>query len=140
MKTKSFYMLLLTPILLFANLDIEKVNEALSSIKSDKKLSYFSNDKKFITKLKIKKTASIKNADIILFPKDENSKKIVIVDSYSKLKKNKKSIGAIYVKKGRTQIMFIDERLKKNGLKIDNEKYQITECHLNPICFLNLKK
>ena len=139
MKTKYLYMLLLTPLFLFADLDIEKVNEALVSIKSDKKLSYFSNDKKFLTKLKIPKTTSIKNADIILFPKEKNSKKIVIVNSYSELKKNKKSIGAIYIKKGRTQIMFVDERLKKNGLKIVNKKYEINECHLNPICFLNLK-
>ncbi|NEW59932.1 hypothetical protein GSY74_01435 [Sulfurovum sp. bin170] len=140
MKTKYLYMLLLAPLLSFAELNIEKVNEALSSIESNKKLSYFSNNKNLLTKLKIKKTASIKKADILLFPKSKSSKKIIIVDSYSKLKENKKSIGAIYVKKGRTQIMFVDERLKKNGLRISNKKYRISECHLNPICFLKLTK
>jgi len=140
MKTKYLYILLLAPLFSFADLDIEKVNDALSSIKSNKELSYFSNDKKFLTKLNIPKSNSIKKADIILFPEGENAKKIVIVNSYSKLKKDKESIGAIYVKKGRTQIMFVDERLKKNGLKIINKKYQINECHLNPICFLKLTK
>ena len=89
MKTKYLYLLLLTPLLVFAELNIEKVNDALTSIKSSKKLSYFSNDKSLLTKLKIKKTTSIKEADILLFPKKKSSKKIVIEDSYSKLKKNK---------------------------------------------------
>jgi len=140
MKTKYLYLLLLTPLLVFAELNIEKVNDALTSIKSSKKLSYFSNDKSLLTKLKIKKTTSIKKADILLFPPKKSSKKIVIEDSYSKLKKNKNSIGAIYVKKGRTQIMFVEERLKKNGLSITNKRYRISECHLNPICFLKLTK
>ncbi|SFV51829.1 hypothetical protein MNB_SV-12-421 [hydrothermal vent metagenome] len=140
MKIKYLYILLLAPLLSFAELNIEKVNEALSSIESDKKLSYFSNNKSLMTKLKITKTDSIKKADILLFPKNKSSKKIIIVDSYSELKKDKKSIGAIYVKKGRTQIMFVDERLKKNGLRISNSKYRINECNLNPICFLNLTK
>jgi hypothetical protein len=140
MKSKYIYILLLTPLLLFADLNIEKVNEALTSISSSKKLSYFSNNKNLLTKLKVKKTSSIKKADILLFPKGKNYKKIVIVNSYKKLKKDKNSIGAIYVKKGRTQIMFVQERLKKNGLNISNKKYQISECHLSPICFLKLAK
>jgi len=140
MKTKYLYILLLTPLLTFADLNIEKVNDALSSIKSDKKLSYFSNDKTLLTKLKINKTTSRKKADILLFPKSKSSKKIVIEDSYSKLKKHRDSIGAIYVKKGRTQIIFVEERLKKNGLTISNKRYRISECHLNPICFLKLTK
>jgi len=140
MKRKYLYILLLTPLLTFAELNIEKVNDALISIKSDKKLSYFGNDKSLMNKLKIKKTSSLKKADILLFPKDKSSKKIVIEDSYKKLKNNKESIGAIYVKKGRTQIIFVEERLKKNGLRISNERYRISECHLSPICFLELTK
>jgi hypothetical protein len=138
MKKKYLYALIFTPLLLLADLNIEKVNDALSNIKSDKSLAYFSNNKTLLTKLKVSKTDSINKADVLLFPKKKNSKKIVIVDSYNKLKEDKNSIGAIYIKKGRTQIMFIAERLKKKGLKMTNSEYRISECHLNPICFLKL--
>jgi hypothetical protein len=142
MKRKYLYMLLLTPLLSFADLDIEKINAVLSSIESDKSLSYFSDNKRILGKLNIKKTDSSKKADVLLFPKGKNSKKIVIVDSYSKLKKDKKSIGAIYVKKGRTQIIFVNERLEEKGLSLPKQykKYCITECYLSPLCLLKLTK
>jgi len=140
MKKQKIYLLLLLPLLSFADLNIERVNSVLSAIKSNNKsLSYYTTDKSFLTKLKVPKSSSIKNADILLFPKNKNSKKIIIVDSYSNLKKNKKSIGAIYMKKGRTQIMFVDERLKAKGLKLSSKykKYIIKECYLKELCFLN---
>jgi len=142
MKMKYIYLLLLTPILAFSGINTKQVTDVLSHIKSEKTLSFFSTNKSFIDKLGVKKANSIKGADVLLFPKGKIDKKLVIVGSYSELQKNKKSIGAIYLKKGRTQIMFVGERLKKEGLKISDKykKYLITECHLNPVCFLKVTK
>ncbi len=140
MKKQKIYLLLLLPLLSFADLNIERVNSVLSAIKlNNKSPSYYTTNKSFLTKLKVPKSKSVKSADILLFPKNKNTKKMVIVDSYSNLKKNQKSIGAIYMKKGRTQIMFVDERLKAKGLKLSNKykKYIIKECYLKELCFLN---
>jgi len=45
---------------------------------------------------------------------------------------------AIYLKKGRTQIIFVKERLKNNGLDLPKayKKHLINECKLNLLCFL----
>jgi predicted GTPase len=140
MRKKDIYLLLFIPLLAFSDLNIERVNSILSAIKSNNKsISYFTADKSFFTKLNVPKSKSMKNADVLLFPKDKNSKKVVIVDSYSTLKKNENSIGAIYIKKGRTQIMFVEERLKAKGLELSSEykKYIIKECYLKELCFLN---
>ncbi len=139
MKKQKIYLLLLIPLLSFADLNIEQINSVLSAITlKHKSPSYYTTNKSFLTKLKISKSKSIKNADILIFPKNNNSKKIIIVNSYNNLKKNEKSIGAIYMKKGRTQIMFVDERLKAKGLKLSNKykKYIIKECYLKELCFL----
>jgi hypothetical protein len=62
----------------------------------------------------------------------------MVVDSYKDLKEHKNSIGAIYVKKGRTQIVFVKERLKKSGFDLMevSKKYLIPECQLQSICLL----
>lgn len=60
------------------------------------------------------------------------------MDSYKALKRYKNSIGAIYIKKGRTQIVFVKERLEKKGFEIESRanKYLIKECTLQAICLL----
>jgi len=139
MKKLNIYVLLLIPLLAFSDLNIEKVNGVLSSIKShNKPLTYYTADTKFMNKLNIHKSNSLKKADILLFPRNKKVKKTMIVNSYSDLKNNKKSIGAIYMKKGRTQIMFVDERLKAKGLKLSPKysKYIIKESYLCPLCLL----
>jgi len=143
MKKSRIYLFLVIPLLAFSDLNIEKVNGVLSSIKShDKSLTYYTEDKSFLKKLKVTKSNTSLKADIVLFPKNKKTKKIIIVNSYSDLKKNKDSIGAIYVKKGRTQIMFVAERLKARGLELSSKynKYLIKESYLCPICLLNLTK
>jgi hypothetical protein len=140
MKKQYTYLLLLIPIILFAGLDIQQVNSVLSAIKlKDKSPSYYTTDKSFLTKLKVPKSKSIQNADILLFPENRDVKKILIVDNYDKLQKNQKSIGAIYMKKGRTQIIFVDERLKAKGIRLSRKyrKYIMRECYLKELCFLN---
>jgi len=138
---KIINVLLLVPLLAFAGLDIPKVNSALSSIKLSKipstTLKFYNNNKSLDLKEKLQFTSQ-NSADIVLFPKRKKVNKVSVVDSYKALKKDKNSIGAIYVKKGRTQIVFVKERLKKNGfdiLKI-SEKYLIPECQLQSICLL----
>jgi len=141
MKKLKIYLFLLVPLVAFSDLNIEKVNGVLSSIESNqnKPLTYYSDKTAFINKLKIKKTNSPQKANIILFPKNKDNKKDIIVDSFEKLKNNKKSIGAIYVKKGRTQIIFVKERLEKRGLKLPKKynKYLIKKSYLCPICLLD---
>jgi len=139
MKKSNIYVALIIPLLAFSDLNIEKVNGVLSSLKSNNRpLTYYTADTKFMNKLNILKTDSLKKADILLFPKNKKVKKTIIVNSYTDLKNNKKSIGAIYMKKGRTQIMFVDERLKAKGLKLSPKysKYIIKESYLCPLCLL----
>jgi hypothetical protein len=140
MRKQKIYVLLVLPLLTFADLNIEQINSVLSAIKSNsKQISYYTADKSLFTKLHLHKSTSQENADILLFPKNQHSDKMIIVDSYSSLKKSKSSIGAIYIKKGRTQIMFVEERLKAKGLELPNKykKYIIKECYLKEFCFLN---
>ena len=137
---KLLYISLLLPLLLVAGLNVNKVSNTLAhikSVKTDKVLKFFNSNKDIHLKKRLNFTSK-ENADIILFPKNK-SNKIVIVDSYKALQMNKNSIGAIYLKKGRTQIIFIDERLKKNGLKLPNSynKHLLSECQINPICLLS---
>jgi hypothetical protein len=138
---KIINILLIAPILLCAGLDIPKVNLALSSIKSSKlpstTLKFYNNNKTLDLKKKLQFT-SRNSADIVLFPQQKGANKILVVDSYKALKEYKNSIGAIYVKKGRTQIVFVKERLKKNGFNLMevSKKYLIPECQLQSICLL----
>jgi len=139
MKKSNIYVLLLIPLLAFSDLNIEKVNGVLSSIKShNKPLTYYTSDIQFMNKLSVSKSNSSKKADVLLFPTNKKVKKTTIVNSFKDLKNNKKSIGAIYIKKGRTQIMFVDERLKAKGLKLSPKysKYIIKESYLCPLCLL----
>jgi len=133
--------LIIFPLFVFAGLDISKVNSVLSSIKSLKDSSIplkFYNTKKSLHLNKKLKFTSQNYADIILFPIKKKINKAFVVDSYKALKKYKNSIGAIYMKKGRTQIVFVAERLKNSGfdLKGMKKKYLIQECKLEAICFL----
>jgi len=140
MRLKNAILILLIPFLGFANLNIEKINEILSSILQDgKSVLYFSHDKSFISKLSIPKASTIEDANIIIFPISKLKDKLTIVNSFEKLKEDKNSIGAIYLKKGRTQILFVEERLKKNNLEIAPKynRYIIKECYLTELCLFN---
>ena len=135
----SIYLLLFLPLFLFSDLNIEKIDNVLSSIKlNNNPITYYSKNRSFFSKLKVKKAQSIDSADIIIFPKKNSTNKMYIVDSYDKLKLSSSNIGAIYVKKGRTQIIFVDERMKNNALKLSNRynKYIIKECYLHEFCLL----
>ncbi|MCK4441454.1 MAG: hypothetical protein KAU90_05570 [Sulfurovaceae bacterium] len=139
MKKSNIYLLVFVPLLAFSELNMERVNLLLSSLKlHNKPLTYYSTDKIFMNKLTVLKADSSKKADIILFPKNKKVKKTIIVNNYNDLKNNKKSIGAIYMKKGRTQIMFVDERLKAKGFNLSSKysSYIIKESYLCPLCLL----
>jgi len=136
---KIIYLVSFLPLLLFAGLDISKINNTLLSISSSSKSLKFYNASSDIRMKEKLIFTSIDNADIILFPsKNLKVNKLQIVNSYKELRENSKNIGAIYLRKERTQIVFIKERLEKNNLILP-EKYKkhiITECQLNPICLL----
>ena len=137
---KLLYISLIIPLILVAGLNVDKISKILADIKSvkkDKILTFFNSNKNIHLKQRLKLTSKEK-ADIILFPKTK-SDKIVIVDSYRALQINKNSIGAIYLKKGRTQIIFIEERLKKRGLTLSDpyNKHLLSECQINPVCLLS---
>ncbi len=138
---KIITIFIILPLFLSAGFDMSKVNLVLSSIKSAKAPSShlkFYNNNRILNLNKELNFTSSKFADIILFPKRKNLKKPLIVDSYKALKRYKNSIGAIYIKKGRTQIVFVKERLEKNGLKLKKiaNRYLIKECTLEAICLL----
>jgi len=138
---KLFYMMAFAPLVLFAGLNINKINNTLLSIKSAETLTYYNNKKTIDFKNKLRFT-TLSKANIILFPNQKIKNKMVIVDSYKALGMNKNSIGAIYLKKGRTQIIFIKERLKRNGLSLPAsfKNNLLSECQVNPMCFLDLKR
>ena len=137
---KLFYALMIIPVFLLAGLNVAKVSKTLSelkSVKSIKTVKFYNANKKINLKLK-NLTSVIDKANIIIFPNNKNRNKLMIVSSYKALRTNPKSIGAIYLKKGRTQIIFIEERLKNNGLSLPKIYKQnlLTECQINPICLL----
>ncbi len=125
------------PIMALAELDIARVNKALLSIHSSHELKFYSSELNERIDKGLRFT-SLEDADIILFPEEIDNTKMMIADSYKELKTNKKYIGAIYIKKGRTQIIFIKERLENNGLSLPKlfNKYLLSECQLSPICLL----
>ncbi len=138
---KVITILILLPLFLSAKLDTSKVNSLLSNIKSTKDSSVEIKFYNTENSLKIKDgllSKSKNSADIIIFPKQKKINKAYIINSYSELKKYKNSIGAIYLKKGRTQIVFVEERLKKKGFKLTDKykKYIIRECKLEAICLI----
>ncbi len=131
---------LFLPLLLVAGLNVNKVSNTLvhlESVRANEVLKFFNANEKIKLNNGLKFT-SLEKANIVLFPK-KNTNKISIVDSYKKLQENKKSIGAIYLKKGRTEIIFINERLKDNGLRLPNSynKHLLSECQINPVCLLS---
>jgi len=137
------YLLLFIPIMSFSQIDMMEVKHTLSSIKSSEKLRFYTEDKAIKLQPPLK-FSTFEKSDIVLFPSndinDTRMDKMMIVGSYQELKLNKKNIGAIYLKKGRTHIVFIEERLKENDLSLPKkfDKYIINECMLNPICLLKL--
>lgn len=138
---KIMYVLLIFPVLAMASLDMVKVNNALLGLKSATTLKYYISNKSINITKKLKFT-SLEDADIIIFSQEKNNKKMLIVDSYKELRTTKNSIGAIYMEKARTQIVFIKERLENNGLVLPKrfQEYIITECQLNPVCLLKLQE
>ena len=134
---KILYFLLIIPIFLIAGLNVSKVTNVLTSIKSTNPLKFFNANKNINLNGKLNLT-SFENANVVLFSNRIGKDKLNIVNSYKALRTNTNSIGAIYVKKGRTQIVFIEERLKENGLSLPAsfKKNLLSECQLNPICLL----
>ena len=131
---KILIILLIVPIIVFARLDIQKITSTLSNIKGHKQISFFNANKYILFGDKIKFTSKLNSADIILFSPKKLKSKITIVNSYKKLKLNKNSIGAIYLNKGRTQIVFIRERLSSHGLRLSSKfkKHLMYEKQLHP--------
>jgi hypothetical protein len=144
MKKVVFYWLMLLPILGFSDLDVNKVTKVLLSIEQNKPLKYFNENvsltSKFQKNSKGLHFSSLAEADILFMSKIKKSSKLVITDSYEKLQKSDKSvIGAVYIKKERTHIFLVRERLKKSGLRVPSKmkKYLISECNLNLLCLLS---
>jgi hypothetical protein len=130
---------LVAPAFLMAELDVEQINSTLSSIEFIKPLKFFSPKEKTPLTKNLNLT-SLEEANIVLFPEKIENHKMNIVSSYKELQMNQNSIGAIYEKKGRTQIIFIKERLENNGLTLpfSFQKNILSECQVNPTCLLNL--
>jgi len=132
---KRAIIFLFLPILTFAGLNMDEINHVLLNIHTLKELKYYSAEinKGIDKKLKL---TSLDEADIVLFPKKSVDNKMIIVGSYQELIGNNNSIGAIYLKKERTQIIFIKERLKNKGISLPEKfnKYIMPLCNLNSSC------
>ena len=135
---KILTILSILPILSFAGINIEKITHTLSHIKGKKTL-YFYNANKNIRLNNTIKLTSLNRANIVLFSNKIYESKVSIVNSYKELKSNPNSIGAIYLNKGRTQIVFIQERLASNGLVLNPKfkKHIIHEWQLTPSSLRN---
>ena len=135
---KILTVLLITPIMVFASLNVQKVANALSNIKGNKQISFYNANRQITISSNLKLT-SLESADIVLFSAKKYKSKITIVTSYRMLKSNKNSIGAIYLKKGRTQIVFVKERLDANGLILNAKfkKHLVHEWQLEPKSLMN---
>jgi len=134
---KLLTVLLVLPLMLFAGIDVQKVRNTLLNINANKPIKFYNANEKI--NLSNMRLTSLKNANIVLFSSKKYTSKMTIVDSYKKLKLNKNSIGAIYLKKGRTQIVFIKERLERNGLKLNAKfkKHLLHEWQLSPKLLMN---
>jgi len=134
---KLLTVLLVLPLILFAGIDVQKVRDTLLNINANKPIKFYNANENI--NLSNMRLTSLKEANIVLFSSKKYTSKMTIVDSYKKLKLNKNSIGAIYLKKGRTQIVFIKERLERNGLKLNVElkKHLLHEWQLNPQLLLS---
>ena len=130
--------LLITPIIVFAGFNVQIVTNTLSNIKGDKQISFFNANKDITLNHKLNLT-SLKSADIVLSSSKTYKSKVTIVNAYKKLKLNNNSIGAIYLKKGRTQIVFIKERLDSHGLSLSSrfKKHIIHEWQLKSKSLMN---
>jgi len=126
------------PMLLFSDIDVQKVTNVLLNINATRPIKFYNANEKVDLTNSIELT-TLEKANIVLFSLKEYRSKLSIVDSYKKLKLDKDSIGAIYLKKGRTQIVFIKERLEKNGLILNTKfkKHLLHEWQLNPQLLMN---
>ena len=132
---KTIGMFLFLPIVTFAGLNMNEVSRVLLGIHASKELKYYSAKINNSIDEKIKFT-SLEDADIVLFPRENFNNNIMIVNSYEALKENKNSIGAIYLKKDRTQVVFIKERLEDKGISLESKfnNYMVSACHLRSTC------
>ena len=130
---KILIILSILPIIVFAKLNIERIKNTLLNITGNKEISFYNANKKIPLSDTLNIT-TLDSADIVLFSSKKHKSKITIVNSYRELKRDKNSIGAIYLKKGRTQIIFIKERLDRNRLILNPKfnKYILSEWQLDP--------
>ena len=135
---KILMILSILPLILFADIDVGKVTNILLNINAAKPIKFYNANEKVDLTNHIELT-TLEDANIVLFSHKAYVDKMTIVDSYKKLKLNKHSIGAIYLKKGRTQIVFIQERLEANGLLLSAKfkKHLLHEWQLNPQLLMN---
>jgi hypothetical protein len=132
---------------LFANsseIEVKIYENILSNFNTNSKIKVYSDNKNIsnIIKMysnKLEISNKIDAKFYILSSKIDSlsSDKIVIVTSYNLLKDMKNSIGAFYWKKGRPNILFIQERLENKNLILNssyNKYIEIERC-LYEICF-----
>lgn len=140
---KIFFLLLLIYGQLFG-LDrgstLKMYHHIFTSLIDKEKISIYTTDQEYIDVFHYSDIFILENeidkANIILVSNDkmmkeiENSLKaekketIVFATDYHLLKKYKNIVGAFYWKKGRSQLLFIDERLKKYKLKLPSEYHK----------------
>ncbi|MFK5977112.1 MAG: hypothetical protein QM493_11465 [Sulfurovum sp.] len=117
---------------------IKIYTEIFSNLSSKEFICLYTNDKEYIKIFKesknIKLTSKVKNANIALITdyrtlkyvlkqsnSSDNRPPILFATEYKLLKKSSDIVGALYWRKGRSQLLFIKKRLSKHGINLPNE-------------------
>jgi sugar-specific transcriptional regulator TrmB len=132
---------------LFANsseIETKIYEKIISNFDKNSEIKVYSNDKNILNEIKkySKKLVVSNKKDSKVYILSTNignipDDKLVIVTNYELLKEIKNSLAAFYWKKGRPNILFIKDRIKKRNLFLNKEydKYSEEERCLYELCF-----
>jgi sugar-specific transcriptional regulator TrmB len=132
---------------LFANsseIETKIYEKIISNFDKNSEIKVYSNDKNILNEIKkySKKLVVSNKKDSKVYILSTNignipDDKLVIVTNYELLKEIKNSLAAFYWKKGRPNILFIKDRIKKRNLFLNKEydKYSEVERCLYELCF-----
>ena len=131
---------------LFANsekVETQIYENIISNLSNNKKIKVWTNNSKisYIFGKYSKKLIVVDKKDaniyILSYKEDIPNNKIVLTTNYKLLKKLKNSVGAFYWKKGRPNIIFIDDRLKRKHILLSSKYNDFIEPErcLYELCF-----
>jgi hypothetical protein len=114
----------------------ERIISSLAGMKDGVKLFVDSDELKTILEERYEMVSQISQADIVIATVSETAetatdiaqecKPLIFATNYRILRYNPNVIGALYWKKGRSQLLFVERRLKKCNVALSNELTRYT--------------